>query len=105
MLFLYKFLFANRCHFTKIIKKIGLSFYLLYSYVSNLSATLQHIYSFCGIIILDHVVSKAIILQNNAHDRAKSKANYGSNFNRSSTSLGVDEGKVKEHLVEYTEWV
>ena len=82
-----------------------MSFHLLYSYVSNLSATLQHIYSFCGIIIPDHVVSKAIKLQNNTHDCAKSEAKYGPNFNRSLTSLGVDEEKVKEHLVEYIEWV
>ena len=27
------------------------------------------------------------------------------NFNRSLTSLGVDEEKVKEHLTEYIEWI
>ena len=72
-------------------------------YVTNLSATLQHIYSFCNIPIPDHVVSRAIKLQNTSHDR--SRLNYHPNFNRSLSSLGVDEKKVKEHLTEYIEWV
>ena len=39
------------------------------------------------------------------HDRSKLKANYNPDFNRSLASLGVDEGKVREHLKEYMEWV
>ena len=74
-------------------------------YVSNLSVTLQRIYSFCDIPIPDHVVSKAIKLQSTTHDRTKRRASYDHNFNRSLTSLGVDEEKVKEHLTEYIEWV
>ena len=74
-------------------------------YVNDLSATLQCIYSFCGITIPDHVVSKAIELQNTTHDRTERRASYDPNFNKSLTSLGVDEGKVKEHLAEYIEWV
>ena len=74
-------------------------------YVSSLSATLQSIYSFCNIPIPDHVISKATRLQNTTHNRTKCRASYDSNFNRSLTSLGVDEEKVKEHLTEYIEWI
>ena len=74
-------------------------------YVSNLSVTLQRIYSFCDIPITDHVVSKAIKLQSTTHDRIKCRASYDPNFNRSLTSLGVDEEKVKEHLTGYIERV
>ena len=74
-------------------------------YVNNLNATLRHIYSFCNIPIPDHVVSKAIKLQITSHDRSKLRASYDPNFNRSLTSLGVDEEKVKEHLTEYIEWI
>ena len=75
------------------------------TYVNNLSATLQSIYSFCNIPIPDHVLSKAVKLQKTTHDRSKLKANYNPDFNRSLASLGVDEGKVREHLKEYMEWV
>ena len=74
-------------------------------YVNNLSATLRQIYSFCNIPTPDHVVSKAVKLQNTSHDRSKLRATYDPDFNRSLTSLGVDEEKVKEHLTEYIEWV
>ena len=74
-------------------------------YINNLSATLQCIYSFCNIPIPDHVVSKAIKLQSTSHDRSRLKIKYHPDFNRSLTSLGVDEEKVKEHLIEYIEWV
>ena len=74
-------------------------------YVNNLSATLQCIYSFCNIPIPNHVVSKAIKLRNTSHDRSRLKSNYHPDFNRSLTSLGVDEEKVKEHLTEYIGWV
>ena len=74
-------------------------------YVNNLSATLRHIYSFCNIPIPDHVLSKAIKLQNTSHDLTKLRASYDPYLNRSLTSLGVDEDKVKEHLTEYIEWI
>ena len=74
-------------------------------YVNNLSATLRRIYSFCNIPIPDHVLSKAVKLQNTSHDRTKLRASYNPDFNRSLTSLGVDEDKVKEHLTEYIEWI
>ena len=74
-------------------------------YVNNLSATLQSIYSFCNIPIPDHVVSKAIEVQNTTHDRTERRASYDPNFNRSLTSLGVDEEKLKKHLTEYIEWI
>ena len=106
MLFLHKFVIANkRCHFTKTIKKTGLSFHLPCTYVNNLNATLQSVYSFCGITIPDRVVSEATRLQNTTHDCTERRASYDPNFNRSLTSLGVDEEKVKEHLTEYFEWI
>ena len=74
-------------------------------YVNNLSATLQQVYSFCNIPIPDHVVSRATKLQNTSHDRSKQKVNYLPDFNRSLTSLGVDEEKVKERLADYIEWI
>ena len=74
-------------------------------YVNNLSASLRSIYSFCNIPIPDHVLSKAFTLQKTTHDRSKLKVNYDPNFNRSLTSLGVDEDKVREDLKEYIEWV
>ena len=74
-------------------------------YVNNLSATLQHIYSFCGIPIPDHVVSTAIKLQNTSHNRAKLRARYDPQFNRSLAVLGINEEEVKEYLTEYIEWI
>ena len=69
-------------------------------YVSSLSVTLQSVFSFCNIPVPDHVLSKATRLQNTTHNRIKCRPSYDSDFNRSLTSLGVDEEKVKEHLVE-----
>ena len=74
-------------------------------YVNNLSATLQHIYSFCNIPIPDHVVSKAIKLQNTSHDRTKLRASYDPQLNRSLANLGIKEEEVKEYLTEYIEWI
>ena len=74
-------------------------------YVSNLSATLQSIYSFCNIPIPDYVVSNAIQLQTMSHDRSKLKTKYDPNFNRSLASLGVDEENLRKCLVGYIEWV
>ena len=74
-------------------------------YVNNLSATLQRIYSFCNIPIPDHVVSKAIKLQNSSHNRTKLRASYDPRLDRSLASLGIDEMKVKEYLTEYIKWI
>ena len=105
MLFPHRFHTVNRkCHFTEVVKanKLVIPFTM---YVNNLSVALQCIYSFCDTPIPDHVVSKAIKLQSTTHDRTKRRASYDPNFNRSLTSLGVDEEKVKEHLTKYIEWV
>ena len=74
-------------------------------YVNNLSATLQHIYSFCGIPIPDHVVSNAIKLQKTSHNRTKLRASYDPCLNKSLESLGIDEEKVKEYLTDYIKWI
>lgn len=74
-------------------------------FVSDLSATLKTIYTFCNIPISEHVLSKAVKLQKSSHDRAKLKASYNPNFNRSLSSLGVDEEKLRGQLKEYIEWV
>ena len=74
-------------------------------YVNNLSATLQCIYSFCDIPIPDDVMSNAIELQTTKHDYTKHRASYNPKFNKSLTSLGVNERKLREHLCEYTEWI
>ena len=74
-------------------------------YVNNLSATLQHIYSFCGITIPDHVVSKANKLQNTSHNRTKLRASYDPQLNRSLAGLGINEEEVKDYLTEYIEWI
>ena len=85
------------------IKKTSLLAIPFTMYVNNLSTTLRQIYSFCNIPIPDHVLSKAIKLQNTSHDLTKLRASYDLYLNRSLTSLGVDEDKVKEHLTEYIE--
>ena len=74
-------------------------------YVNNLSATLQRIYSFCDLPIPDDVVSNAIRIQSTTHDRTEHRASYDPNFNKSLTSLGVNETKIKEHLSEYIAWI
>jgi len=74
-------------------------------YVNNLSATLQHIYSFCDIPIPDNVVSDAIRAQSTTHDRTKHRASYDPNFNKSLASLGVNETKLKKRLNEYIAWI
>jgi len=75
------------------------------SYVNDLSATLQSIYSLCNIPIPDHVMSNAIRIQHTTHDYTKHKASYDPKFKRNLASLGVDEEKLKEHLSEYIEWL
>ncbi|XP_065908535.1 uncharacterized protein [Dysidea avara] len=74
-------------------------------YVNNLSATLQHIYSFCNIPIPDDVMSNAIRVQHTTHDFTERRASYDPRFKRSLSSLGVDEERLKDHLNEYIEWI
>ena len=74
-------------------------------YMTNLSATLQSIYSLCDIPIPDHIVSDAVILQKTAHNPTTYRPNYDREYNRSLASLGIDEEKIKEHLSEYIEWI
>ena len=75
------------------------------TYVKNLSATLQSIYSFCDIPIPDDVMSNAVSLQNTTHDYAKLKASYDPKYCRTLASLGVNEKKLRERLSEYIEWM
>lgn len=75
------------------------------TYVNKLSDTLQMVYSFCNIHVPNHVVFNAITAQTTTHDRTNRKASYDPKFNRSLSSLGVDEGKLKEHLTMYIQWI
>jgi len=74
-------------------------------YVNNLSATLQSIYSFCNIPVPDDVMSNAVRIQQTTHDFTKRRASYDPRFNKSLTSLGVDEDKLRKNLNEYIEWM
>ena len=74
-------------------------------YVNNLTGTLQNIYSFLNIPLLVEVLSKAFSLQSSTHNRAKRKSTYDPNYNRSLSSLGVDEDKLREHLTDYINWM
>jgi len=74
-------------------------------YVNNLCATLQKIYSFCNLPIPDHVVSNAVKIQTTTHDRTKRKASYDSRFQKSLGDLGVDEVKLRDHLISYIIWM
>ena len=74
-------------------------------YVNNLKATLQSIYSLCNIPIPDRIVSNAVKLQSTTHNPKTYRPSYNHNFDRSLTSLGIDEEKVKEKLSDYIEWI
>ena len=74
-------------------------------YVNNLSGTLQRIYSFCNIPIPDDVVSNAIRIQSTSHDYSCKKKQIDGIYKRSLASLGVNEGKLKELVEEYIEWI
>jgi len=74
-------------------------------YVNKLSDTLQMVYNFCNIQMPTPVMSNAIIAQTTTHDRTSRKASYDPKFNRSLSSLGIDEGKLKEHLTKYIQWI
>ena len=74
-------------------------------YVNNLSATLESIYSFCNIPIPSHVLTNAVKIQNTTHNRQKRRASYDPKFNRSLSSLGVDEDKLRDQLADYYQWI
>jgi len=74
-------------------------------YVNNLTGTLDSVYSFCNIPIPSHVLTEAGKIQNTTHDRQKRRASYDPKFNRSLSSLGVDEEKLKDELADYYQWI
>ena len=82
--------------------KLAISFT---SYVNNLTGTLQNIYSFLNIPLPVEVLSKAFSLQSSTHNRAKRKSTYDPKYNRSLSSLYVDEDKLREHLTDYINWM
>ena len=74
-------------------------------FVNNLSGTLESVYSFCNIPIPSHVLTKAGKVQNTTHNFQKRRASYDPKFNRSLSSLGVDEDKFRDQLVDYYQWI
>ena len=75
------------------------------TYTKNLTSTLQHVYSFLNIPISPEIISKAAALQKSSHNHANKKNAYNPKYNRSLSSLGVDEQKLKEHLSNYINWM
>ena len=74
-------------------------------YVSNLSGTLQNVYSFCNLSIPADISSNAVAMQTTTHNRQKRRESYNPLFNRSLDSLGVDEEKLNKQLAEYNQWI
>ena len=74
-------------------------------YVNNLSATLESVYSFFNIPIPSHVLTNAGEIQNTTHNRQKRRASYNPKFDRSLSSLGVDEDKLRDQLTDYYQWI
>ena len=74
------------------------------TYVNNLAGTLQQVYSFLNIPVKAELLSKAAVLQKTTHDRTKRRASYDPKYNRTLSSLGVDEEKIKENLSDYINW-
>ena len=75
------------------------------TYVKNLVGTLQRVYSFLNIPMSSEILSKAAALQKSSHDRTKRKSTYDPKYNRSLSSVGVDEEKLKEYLANYINWM
>ena len=75
------------------------------TYVKNLVGTLQRVYLFLNIPMSAELLSKAAALQKSSHDRTKRKSTYDPKYNRSLSSVGVDEEKLKEYLADYTNWM
>ena len=74
-------------------------------FVNNLSATLESIYSFCNIPIPSHVLTNAVKIQKTTHNREKRRASYDPKYNRTLSSLGVDEEKLRDQLSDYYQWI
>ena len=74
------------------------------TYVNNLAGTLQQVYSFLNIPMTAELLSKVAVLQKTTHDRTKRRASYDPKYNRTLSSLGVDEEKVKEYLSDFINW-
>ena len=75
------------------------------NYVKNLAETFKCVYSFLNIPVSAELLSKAAALQESSHDRTSRKMAYDPQYDRSLSSLGVDEGKLKEYLSEYINWI
>ena len=75
------------------------------TYVNNLAGTFQHVYSFLNIPVSAELLSRAAALQKSSHDRTKRRTTYNPKYNRSLSSLGVDEEKLKEYLSDYINWM
>ena len=82
--------------------KLAISFT---SYINDLTGTLQNIYSFLNIPLPVEMLSKATALQSSTHNRTKRKSTYDPKYNRSLSSLGIDEDKLREHLTDYINWM
>ena len=74
-------------------------------FVNNLSTTLKSVYSFCNIPISSHVLTNAGEIQNTTHNCQNRRASYDPKFNRSLSSLGVDEDKLRDQLTDYHQWI
>ena len=74
-------------------------------YVNNLSATLESVYSFCNIPIPSDVLTNAAEIQNTRHNFKQRRASYDPKFNRTLSSLGVDEDKLRDQLADYYQWM
>jgi len=81
--------------------KLAISFA---NYITNLTSSLQDIYSFLNIPIPAEMLSKAAKLQSTTHDYTEKRNSYDPKYNRSLSSVGIDEEKLRHLLAEYTEW-
>ena len=75
------------------------------TYVKNLAGTLQRVYSFLNIPVSAELLSKVAELQKSSHDRTKRRSTYDPKYNRSLSSLGINEVRLKEHLSNYINWM
>lgn len=83
-------------------KKLAIPFSM---YLSNLSGTLQCIYSFCNLTMPANVSSDVVVTQSTTHNRQKRRGSYNPLFNRNLDNLGVVEEKLNERLADYKQWV
>jgi len=51
------------------------------------------------------ILSKAAALQKSSHDCTKRKIAYDPKYNRSLSTVGIDEEKLKEYLANYINWM